>query len=61
MTPIMDSNSLSTMERMIGHLPQITFCYNMIYCFLFGTVLSAIISRTIVARNATSKNEQDEL
>ena len=59
--PMMDSNSLSTMERMMGSLPQITFCYNMIYCFLFGTVLSAIISRTIVARKASSNNEQEEL
>lgn len=59
--PMMDSNSLSTLERMAGSMPQILFCYNMIYCFLFGTVLSAIISRTIVARKASLNNEQDEI
>ena len=59
--PMMDSNSLSTLERMAGSMPQILFCYNMIYCFLFGTVLSAIISRIIVARKASLNNEQDEI
>ena len=43
----LDSNSLSVLERIIGKLPQIAFTYYLIYCFLFGTVLSAIISRTI--------------
>ena len=51
MRPTLDSNSLTTVERLIGNLPQIMFCYNLIYCFLFGTVLSAILSRNIPARD----------
>lgn len=47
----MDSNSMSMMDRMIGNMPQISFFSNLIYCFLFGTVLSAILSRNIPDRN----------
>ena len=61
MKPTLDSNSLAMTERLIGNLPKIMFFYNLTYCTIFGTVLSAIISRTIVAREESSKNEQDEL
>ena len=51
MRPTLDSNSLTTLDRLIGNLPQIMFFYNLIYCFLFGTVISAILSRNIPARD----------
>lgn len=47
MRPAMDANSLAALDMVMDALPQITFFYNLIYCFLFGTVLSAIISRKI--------------
>ncbi len=44
---IMDSNTMEMMEQMEGSMPVIGFFSNLIYCFLYGTVLSAILSRNI--------------
>lgn len=44
---ILDSNSASMLEKMWDSMPQITFFSNLIYCFLYGTILSAILSRNI--------------
>ena len=44
---MMDSNSMSMLENMKGDMPAISFLTNLIYCFLFGTVLSSILSRNI--------------
>ena len=60
MTPAMDSNSLTMVEKLIGKLPQIMFFYNIVYCFLFGTVLSAILSRNIPAKDAFAEYKPDE-
>ena len=34
-----------------NNLPSFSFFVNLIYCWLFGTVLSAILSRNIPSRN----------
>ena len=60
MAPVMDSNSQTLMEKLIGNLPQIMFFYNIVYCFLFGTVLSAILSRNIPAKDQFSEYKPDE-
>ena len=36
---------------MIPRLPTFSFFVNLFYCWLFGTVLSAILSRNIPSRN----------
>lgn len=48
---MMDSNALDSIDKIRDSLPQIIFFTNLIYCFLFGTVLSAILSRNIPSRN----------
>ena len=60
MAPMMDSNSMTQMEKMMNNLPQITFFSNLIYCFIFGTVLSFILSRNIPSRNPFANNTSDE-
>lgn len=60
MTSTLDSNSLSMLEKVIANLPQITFFYNLIYCCLFGTVLSAILSRNIPAKDPFADYKPDE-
>lgn len=60
MAPVMDSNSQSLMEKLIDYMPQLMFSYNMIYCFLFGTVLSAILSRSIPAKGQFAEYKTDE-
>ena len=49
--PMMDSNSLATLEEMIPRMPTIGFFMNLIYCWLFGTILAAIFSRNIPPQN----------
>lgn len=60
-SPMMDSNTLETMEQMLPMMPTYTFFGNLIYCFLFGTVLSAIFSRNIPPRNPFSENGRDSM
>lgn len=47
----LDSNSLQALDKAEGMMPQIMFFSNLIYCFLYGTVLSAILSRKIPQRD----------
>ena len=60
MASSLDSNSMSALSKIMDRLPQITFCYYFTYCFLFGTVLSAILSRNILTKNPFASNNSDE-
>ena len=51
MASMMDSNTMGVMDKYMQSLPEITFISNLIYCFLYGTVLSAILSRSIPSRD----------
>ena len=53
--PMIDSNTMSAIEDMIPRMPTMSFFFNLIWCWLFGTVLAAIFSR-----NISSKNPFDE-
>ena len=56
----MDSNSLSQMDKMLAKMPQITFFSNLIYCFIYGTVLSVILSRNIPSRDPFADYRPEE-
>ena len=58
MTPTLDSNAMNAMEKVMGMLPQITFSYYLIYCFIFGTVLAAILSRYISSKEQLTDEQQ---
>lgn len=60
MAPLMDSNSLNLMDRYIERFPEMTFFSNLIYCFLFGTILSAILSRNIPEKDPFADYKPDE-
>ncbi len=49
--PMMDANSLAAIEEMAPKMPTISFFVNLVYCWLFGTVLAAIFSRNIPPQN----------
>jgi len=54
---MLTSESLEMMDNInLGH---VTFFANLIYCFLFGTVLSAILSRNIPSRNPFANPGRD--
>ena len=57
--PMMDAASLEKMEEMIPRMPSISFFVNFIYCWLFGTILSAIFSRNIPSRNPFENDNTD--
>ncbi|HIT47831.1 MAG TPA: DUF4199 domain-containing protein [Candidatus Cryptobacteroides merdipullorum] len=49
--PMMDSNSIAAAEQIAPMLPTYAFFINLFYCFIYGTILSAILSRNIPPRN----------
>ena len=52
----MDSNTLAQMDKFMDKMPQITFITNLIYCSLYGMVLSFILSRNIPSKNPFESN-----
>lgn len=44
---VLGSNELEMLDTFKDNMPAITFFSNLIYCFLYGAVLSAIMSRYI--------------
>lgn len=46
-----DPSISESLEQVGGKLPQISFFANLIYCTIFGTILSAILSRNIPSQN----------
>lgn len=50
--PMMGSNaSLQAMQEMLPMMPTYTFFGNLIYCWLFGVILSGVYSRNIPSKN----------
>ena len=49
--PMLDSNSIAAIEEMMPKMPTISFFVNLIWCWLFGTVLAAIFSRNVSSQN----------
>ena len=49
--PMLDSNSLAAIEEMMPKMPTISFFVNLVWCWLFGTILAAIFSRNIPPKN----------
>ena len=60
MAPVMDSNSLDQMENVMAKLPQLTFFSNLIYCSIYGSVLSFILSRNIPNKNPFADDKSEE-
>lgn len=58
--PMLDSNSLKEIDKMSENLPQLTFFSNLIYCFLYGSILSGILSRYIPSRDPFASYKPDE-
>ena len=50
----MDSNSLAAMDGIMDKLPAISFVSVLIYCFLFGAILTAILAPRIVRKDFES-------
>lgn len=60
MSSMMDSNSKEAVEALLPRMPVISFFSNLVYCFLFGTVLSVILSRNIPSANPFDNDKPDD-
>ena len=60
MAPMMDSNTMAQMDKTMESLPQITFFSNLIYCFIYGMILSFILSRNIPSKDPFADYKPDE-
>ncbi len=60
MAPFMDSNMMTQMDSMMENFPQMTFFSNLIYCFIYGAILSAILSRNIPSRDPFADYKPEE-
>jgi len=47
----LDSNTLGSLDQMMGQLPTYSFCFSLLYCFLWGWVLSVIFAKVIEPAN----------
>ncbi len=54
---VLPADQLDALDELVPKLPAMTFFANLIYCTLFGTVLSAIFSRNIPSRNPFTESE----
>ena len=45
--PKMDMNTMNQIREIIDMIPQISFVINLLYCFVYGAILSMILSRNI--------------
>ena len=57
---MMDSNSRNMMKKFIEMLPQFQFVWNLLYCFVYGMVLSAILSRNIPSQDPFADYKPDQ-
>lgn len=56
----LDPDMFSELENMLPKMPVISFISNLLYCWLFGTVVSAIFSRNIPSRNPFENNIDEQ-
>ncbi len=51
----LDSNTMAMIEKISDNMPTITFFSSLIYCFIFGVIVSYIWSRNIPAKDPFAK------
>ncbi len=60
MAPMLDANTMAQMDETMQNLPQITFFTNLIYCFIYGAILSAILSAKIINKDPFADYQPEE-
>lgn len=60
LAPMMDSNTMAQTEKMLNNMSSITFFSNLIYCSIYGILLSAILSRMIPSKDPFADYKPDE-
>lgn len=60
LAPMMDSNTMAQTEKMLSNMSSITFFSNLIYCSIYGILLSAILSRMIPSKDPFADYKPNE-
>ena len=60
LAPMMDSNTMAQTEKMLNNMSSITFFSNLIYCSIYGILLSAILSRMIPSKDPFADYKPNE-
>ena len=60
MSSTLDSNSIAAIEKVMDYLPQISFFSTLVQCFIFGTIVAAILSRSIPKKDPFADYKPDE-
>ncbi len=54
---MLDSNTLNSLDKVEAIMPQVTFFTNLIYCFLYGLIVSYFLSKNIPPRTPFTHTE----
>ena len=57
---MMDANTMTAMEKIISKLPVITFFSSLIYCYLWGWILSTTFARRLFPVNQFGERDSDD-
>lgn len=58
--PMMDSNALQALDELKPKMPSYLFFSNLIYCWLFGTIVAAFVSSHAASSNPFNDDEADD-
>lgn len=57
---MMDSNTATAMEKMMNVIPAFTFIFTLLYCYLWGWMLSTAFARRLFPVNAFGERTPDD-
>ena len=57
---MMDSNTATAMEKMMNMIPAFTFVFTLLYCYLWGWMLSTAFARRLFPVNAFGERTADD-
>ena len=57
---MMDSNTATAMEKMMNMIPAFTFVFTLLYCYLWGWMLSTAFARRLFPVNAFGERTPDD-
>lgn len=49
--PMFNDAMMAEMDKLLPVMPTFSFFFNLVYCFLFGTILAAIFANSIAPKN----------
>lgn len=57
---LLDANSRTALEAMEANFPRLIFGYTLVYCFVIGWILSAIMAPSVCSNAAMEEDDEEE-